>query len=175
MKTKKMFGFLVLFFTLAICACSNDSSTEERTAPKISWEYESFVCEAYDAQGGNPYVRDGVNSSRYPLGELITRDRMEGEQQMLISFADDGNLYTFDTTWRKESSYKVQGNYLILDPDCFVFFPSGQTAPAGFGATEVTHEILAWTDSLLSIRQVQTDSHTGTRLIFTEKFRRHND
>lgn len=176
-----MFGFLVLFFTFTICACSNDSSTEQ-AAPKVVWEYESFVCEAYDAQGGNPYICDGVNTSQYPLGELITRDQMGAELLLLFSFADDGYLYSFynspyisNNSWEKVSTYKVQGDYLILDSDYSVFFPSGQTAPKAFEATEVTHEILAWTDSLLSIRQIQTDSHTGTRLIFTENFRRHND
>lgn len=169
-----MYGFLVLFFTLVICACSGDSFTEQ-TAPKVSWEYESFVCEAYDALGGNPYIRDGVNTSPYPLGKLITRDQMKSEQRMLISFADDGYLYSFNTSWEKASTYKVEGQYLILDPACSVFFPWSQTAPDGFQATEITHEILAWTDSLLSIRQVQTDSYTGTRLIFTDNFRRHND
>lgn len=172
MKLKNLFGIFLLLFPLFLTAC--DEETEKESGqPRVTWEYESLMCEGYDANGENPYIIEGEEHPvNYPLGKLITRDEMGGEENIKICFGDDGILYTFVSGWRKESSYRIEGKNLILDEGCTFFFPMNQEAPPGFGASTVTHEILEWTDKRISIREVQTDASTGTRLIFTNNFRR---
>lgn len=172
MKLKNLFGIFLSLFSFFLFACDNEEG-KESGKPRVIWEYESLMCEGYDANGGNPYIIDGEEYPvNYPLGKLITRDEMGGEENIKICFGDDGFLYTFMSWWRKESFYRIEGKNLILDEECTFFFPMNQVAPPGFWATSVTHELLEWSDSIISIREVQTDSHTGTRLIFTNNFRR---
>lgn len=172
MKIRNLLGVFLLLLSVCLAACSN--TDEEAGKLKTIWEYESLKCEAYTANGGNPYVVDGQEHKVcYPLGKLITRDEMKGEESLRISFGTDGVMYvSFGSSWEKVSSYRKEGNYLFLEEGNAFFFPMNQTLPPGFGATEVVNEILEWSDSSISIRLVQTDAHTGTRVISTNNLRR---
>lgn len=163
---------LALMVVGGISACSNDDEVEHF---EQAWEYESFMIEAYTADGKNPYLdENGIDRSNYPLGELITEP--QGEK---INFGSDGHLYLLryygwenETRWDDCGTYNVDGNQLFIDGYVDMFFPANQQWPAGFSRTDVTHEVLEWTDTKLSIRQVQLDSNSGTRIICTDNFRR---
>ena len=170
---------LTVMTVLSASACSDDDDKDKQ--PKEAWECESFMIEAYTSDGGNPYLdKNGVDQSNYPLGVVITPDKMiAGENEKKISFGNDGIIYhlanreTESEFWQKYGTYKIEGNQLIVEDGYFgTFFPGGQECPAQFGASEVTHEILEWTDTRRSIRQTQLDGNTGTRIICTTNFRR---
>lgn len=172
-----IFKTFLLILAVGLSACSSDDSESGVNDPEVVWEYESFVCEAYARDGSNPYLNDqGKDMSKYPLGKVITRDEMNGEQDLKISFGEDGYIYKKSNwgdgeVWHKYAPYKVEGNFMTGE-GCNIFFPAAQVAPRYFGATDVTNEILEWSDTRLCVKQTQVDENLGITLIFTNNFRR---
>lgn len=164
-------GMLALAVSLNASMCSED---EEEKLPEFKsvWRYESFMFEAYTADGKNPYIReDGEDTSKYPLGVVITRDKMHGEERVMYAFGADGFIYSCfsDGDWRQFEPYRWDGGKYI-EGVFGTFFPIGQTAPPGFGATEITNEVLKHTDTELQVKQTQVDGNTGTRIINLNNF-----
>ncbi len=167
----QMLGVMALTLTLNSSMCSEDEETST-SAFKSVWQYESFVCEAYTADGSNPYLADGRIEPEYPLGVTITRDRMRVEADDLWAFGKDGFIYRTeisDINFGWMDSYQWDGGKYIEGGNS-MFYPAGQEAPAEFGATLITNEVLKYTDTELQVKQTQIDGKTGTRLIFTNHF-----
>lgn len=174
MKTKFNFSVFLFLILFGMSSCNEDS--EGIKNPDVVWEYESFMFEAYSGDG-NPYIVDGVDESNYPIGKIITRDEMHGEQDLKVTFGDDGFIYWVDYNsdgikLDKLGSYNKNGNFLTGDGCYSLFFPMKQVAPPGFDfeTNEVTNEILEWTEQRLCVKQTQISS--GMKLVTTNNFRR---
>ena len=172
-KLCRILGMMALALTLNSSMCSEDDEEEKTPKFKSVWQYESFVCEAYTADGSDPYLTDeGEGGSNYPLGVTITRDKMQGgEEDELYAFGEDGFIYwghAYDDMGKMEPYQWDGGKY--IEGGNGMFYPRGQEAPWKFWATEITNEVLKHTDTKLQVKQTMIDGNTGTRLIWTNNF-----